>query len=771
MTTEAPARAPRGKPVTTAPAVAVPPAASPARRIADPAADPRSVPRVDAIPKLLGVTRYTDDYVVPGAWHGTTVRSTEAHARLLGVDLDPDFDWSQVVVLTAKDVPGENVIHLMKDDQPVLAADEICHAGEPVALVAAPTLALARAARDHVRLRTEPLPAVLDLLASDHVFTEYHIERGDLEAGFAEADLVIEGTYRTGHQEQLYIETQGMIAVPHPGGGVTVHGSMQCPYYVFAAMKRALGLDGDHCVVVQEDTGGAFGGKEEFPSGLAIHAAMLALAVGRPVRMIYDRHEDISVTTKRHPSVVTHRTGVTRDGRLVAQDIDVTFDGGAYATLSSVVLSRGTLHSGGPYACPNVRIRSRAVRTHTPPTGAFRGFGAPQTEFAIELHVSRIAEALGISPAELRARWAYRLGDETPTQQVLRDSVTASETLAAAVQTIDFEARRTAFAAARRVERAAGRPRRAPGIGVAMGWHGAGFTGGGEKYLASIAGVELTAEGRVRVLSDQTEMGQGMRTVFAQIVGDRLGIPFEDVDVVRQDTSVVPNSGPTVASRTTMVVGGLVATAADRLKAAVAERAPGPFSATYREVARSHGPLRFDEQFTGYPDIEWDDATYVGDAYPAFSWAAATVELEVDLDTGEVDVKHVVSADDCGTVINPLMAAGQVEGGTLQAVGYATIEEMKVKDGRFLNDRLSKYLIPTSLDAPRITAVLVENPFGNAPHGAKGIGELPMDVVAPAVVAAIHDAIGAWITEVPATPEKVLAALDELGRDGEEARS
>ena len=771
MTTQTPVRTPHATPTTPAPSVAIPPGASPARRIDDVAADPRSVARVDAVPKLLGVTRYTDDFIVPGAWHGSTVRATEPHARLLGIERDPAFDWSRVVVLTAADVPGENVIHLMKDDQPVLAADEICHVGEPVALVAAPTLALAHAARDHIRLRTEPLPAVTDMLAADHVFTDYTVARGDLEAGFAEADLVVEGTYRVGHQEQLYIETQGMIAVPRPDGGVTVHGSMQCPYYVHAAMKRALGLDAEHCVVVQEDTGGAFGGKEEFPSGLAIHAAMLALAVGRPVRLIYDRHEDISVTTKRHPAVVTHRTGVTRDGRLIAQDIDVTFDAGAYATLSAVVLSRGTLHAGGPYACPNVRIRSRAVQTHTPPTGAFRGFGAPQTEFAAEMQVNRIADALGISPAELRARWAYQLGDQTPTQQVLNDSVSARETLAAALEASDFEARRSAFAAARTVDRISGGARSAPGIGVALGWHGAGFTGGGETYLASIAEVQLTADGRVLVLSDQTEMGQGMRTVFAQIVADRLGIPFEDVDVVRQDTSVVANSGPTVASRSTMVVGGLLALAADRLRAAVQERSPGPFASTYAGVARTHGALRFEEQFTGYPNITWDDATYVGDAYPAFSWAAATVEVEVDLDTGEVAVRHVVSADDCGTVINPLMAAGQVEGGSLQAVGYATIEEMKLKDGRFLNDRLSKYLIPTSLDAPKITAVLVENPFSNAPHGAKGLGELPMDVVAPAVVAAIHDATGVWIHELPATPERILAALDAAGRVAEEARS
>jgi CO/xanthine dehydrogenase Mo-binding subunit len=737
--------------------------ARPAKPIADPAADRRSVPRVDAVPKVLGLARFVDDLVVPGAWHGCTVRATVPHARLLGIERDPGFDWSRVVVLTAADVPGENVIHLMKDDQPVLAAGEILHFGEPVALVAAPTLALARAARDHVRIRAEPLPAVVDMLAADHVFASYAIDRGDVEAGFAQADLVVDGTYRTGHQEHIYIETQGMIAAPRPDGGVTIHGSMQCPYYVHAALMRALDLDAERCVVVQEETGGAFGGKEEFPSGPAIHAAMLALAVGRPVRLIYDRHEDISASTKRHPSVIRYRTGVTHDGRLVAQDIDITLDAGAYQTLSGVVLSRATLHAGGPYACPNVRVRSRAVQTNTPPSGAFRGFGAPQAEFAAEMQANRVAEKLGLSPVELRDRWAYRQGDRTPTNQELRDSVSALETLGAAAAAADFETQRRAFEAARSID--GGRTVR--GIGLAMGWHGAGFTGGGEKSLASVAAVELTAEGRVRVIADSTEMGQGTRTVLTQIVAERLGIPIGDVEAVRQDTSLVPNSGPTVASRTAMVVGGLLVTAADRLKAAVEERSGGPFAATYRADARRNGGLRFDEQFRGYPDIVWDEATYVGDAYPCFSWATVTAEVDVDLDTGEVAVRHVVSADDCGTVVNPLMAAGQVEGGTLQGVGYATIEEMKVADGRFVNDRLATYLIPTALDAPKITAVLVENPFADAPHGAKGLGELPMDMAAPAVVAAIHDATGVWISELPATPERILAALDA---NREEAR-
>jgi Aerobic-type carbon monoxide dehydrogenase, large subunit CoxL/CutL homologs len=370
-----------------------------------------AVPRRGGLEKVTGRARFTDDLVFPGAWYGVTVRSTEPHARLLAIEPDPDFDWSGVVLVTAADIPGDNVVQLMVDDQPALVADEIRHVAEPVALVAAPDPTLARAARDHVHLRTEPLPAVLDPLASEHAFAQYEIKRGGLTAGFEEADLVVEGTYRLGPQEHLYIEPQGVIAVPREDGGVTVYGSLQCPYYVHGALTRALGLDAERAVVVQAETGGGFGGKEDYPSILAIHAALLARRTGKPIRMVYDRQEDIATTTKRHPAIVRHRTGVTSDGRLVAQDIEVVMDGGAYATLSPVVLSRGAIHAGGPYRCPNVRIRARTMATNMPPSGAFRGFGAPETEFAAEMQVNRIADALGVSPADLRRRWAYRVGD------------------------------------------------------------------------------------------------------------------------------------------------------------------------------------------------------------------------------------------------------------------------------------------------------------------------------------------------------------------------
>jgi len=714
-------------------------------------------PRREGPAKLTGTAKYTDDLVFPGAWFGATVRSTEPHARFVGIELDEAFDWGRVVVVTADDIPGDNVVSLIDSDQPVLVpvGGEIRHQAEPCVLLAAPDRATLHAAKRHVRLRTQRLPAVFDPLESDREFAHYTVESGDAALAMAGAELVIEGTYRVGHQEQLYIENQAMIAFPREDGGVTVHGSLQCPYYVHKAMKRALAMGDELAVVVQAETGGGFGGKEEYPSVVALHASLLALKCRKPVRMIYDRHEDISATTKRHPAVVRHRSGVSGSGELVAQEIEVIMDGGAYATLTAVVLSRGVLHAGGPYRCPNVRITGRAMATNTPPNGAFRGFGAPQTEFAAEMQVNRIAEALDVSPLDLRRRWVYREGDTTPTGQVLRESVGGIDVLEAAADASAFD-RTHAQTRAMRDGRTDG-ARVATGIGLALAWHGAGFTGSGEVKLASVASVELTDDGRIRILTASTEMGQGTKTIFPQLVADALGVAYDEVEIAPQDTSIVPDSGPTVASRTAMVVGGLLIRAAERLRARVEETGGRPFGDAYRDA----GPIRIDEQFVPYPGEPFDDSTYRGDAYPAFGWAACVAKVDVDLDTGGVTVRDCVAADDIGRVIHPILAEGQVEGGTLQAIGYATIEEMKLVDGRYLNDRLATYLIPTSLDAPRIRSILVEKPFSGAPHGAKGVGELPMDVGAPAVVAAIHDAVGVWIHDLPATPERILAALTD----------
>jgi len=538
-----------------------------------------------------------------------------------------------------------------------------------------------------------------------------------------EADLVVEREFRVGLQEQLYIEPQGAIAFPEADGTIRIIGSLQCPYYVHRALKRALKLNDQQAVVVQAETGGGFGGKEEYPSIVAVHAALLARKAGRPVRLIYDRHEDLAATTKRHPGVIRHRTAVKKDGTLLSQDIEIVLDGGAYCTLTPVVLSRAAIHATGPYSCPNVRIRARAVATNTPPNGAFRGFGAPQSLFAAELMVEHVAERLGISSVDLRRKWMLRLGDTTATGQVLTESVGSELVLDAALK------------AAPTVRR---------GRGLSLVFHGSGFTGSGEKKLQGTIALEALADGTFRVLTASTEIGQGTRTIFCQLAADALGVPLERVSLAPQDTSLVPDSGPTVASRTAMIVGRLVQEAATEIQ---------------QRLQRERPPIRVEKSYIQPESIHWDETTYRGDAYPVYAWACTIADVDVDLTTGEVRVTDLVTAVDCGKALHPVMAEGQIEGGSLQAVGWATIEEIKMKDGGYQNDRLATYLIPTALDAPRIRTILVENPYSRGPFGAKGIGELPMDGPAPAIIAAIHDATGVWLDEVPATPEKVLDAL------------
>jgi CO/xanthine dehydrogenase Mo-binding subunit len=469
-----------------------------------------SIPKLEGADKVTGRALYVDDLKIPGLLHGRTVRSQVAHARIRRIELDPSFDWSGVVVADHRDIPGENVCALIENDQPLLASETIRHAEEPILLVAHEDPEKAEAARAAVRVEIESLPPMLTveeslavtqrLYGEDNVFKEIHIARGDAARTLAEAEIVVEGVYRTGHQEQLYIENNGMIAERTAAGGLLVQGSLQCPYYVHKALMRVFGLAEDQVRVVQTVTGGGFGGKEEYPSMIGAHAALLAWKSGRPVKIMYDRLEDIAATTKRHPSVVRLRSAVARDGTLLAHDIDVVMDGGAYVTLSPVVLSRGTIHAAGPYRVPNVTIRARAVATHTPPNGAFRGFGAPQTEFAMECHMDRIAERLGMDPLEIRRRNAYRIGDVTPTGQVLQESVGAHEVLDRVEKHVRWTTRRrelerqNAAAAAtesrrtrngsRNGARNGAAPRVRRGIGLSMVYHGAGFNGSGEVKLA-----------------------------------------------------------------------------------------------------------------------------------------------------------------------------------------------------------------------------------------------------------------------------------------------
>ncbi|HEY5839847.1 MAG TPA: molybdopterin cofactor-binding domain-containing protein, partial [Pyrinomonadaceae bacterium] len=584
---------------------------------------------------------------------------------------------------------------------------------------------------------------------------------------WAQADFIVEGEYETGAQEQLYIETNGVIATANPAEGVTVWGSMQCPYYVHKALIKLFGLPEEKIRVIQTETGGGFGGKEEYPSLIAGHAALLAWKSGKPVKMIYDRAEDMVATTKRHPSRIRHKMAVTGDGKLLAMEIDFVIDGGAYCTLSPVVLSRGTIHAAGPYSCPNVRIQSKAVATNMPPHGAFRGFGAPQSIFGLERHMDKVAKAIGLSPEEFRRRNFIKEGETTATNQVIREHVDLDGLLNRAFELTDYHAKRERFAKengthASGVQHARG-VRTKKGIGFATFMHGAGFTGSGEVYLQSVVGAEANAEGRVKVLAASTEIGQGTNTIFAQIAAEALGIDYDLIDVAQPDTGNVPNSGPTVASRTTMIVGKLVESAVLGLKQTLVgsgllkdQFTQGDFQKACAEHIAKFGPLQSTSQYQPPPGIRWDDDKYEGDAYGAFAWAVYVAEISYDPLTYEAHVDDFVAVQEIGRVMNPVLAAGQIEGGVAQAIGMALYENVVWEKGRMANGQMTNYIMPTAADVPPIRVFFEENRYAFGPGGAKGIGELPMDGPAPAILNAIENATGISFNRIPLMPETMM---------------
>lgn len=728
--------------------------------------------------KLTGQAKYIDDLRAEGMLYGITIRSSIPRGRIKKIHFDPHFPWDEFVVVDEKDIPGENVVALILDDQPYLAKDgAINHPEEPILLLAHPEKARLEEARGKVRIEYDPLPPVLTLEDSfrkaeiiwgnDNCFKSYLLEKGTLDDSlWNSADLVFEANYETGAQEQLYIEPNGVMAVSHPQTGVTVWGSLQCPYYVHKALKRLFQLPDEKIRVVQAETGGGFGGKEEYPSLLAGHAALLAHKSGKPVKMIYSRTEDMVATTKRHPSRTRIRSAFKKDGTLLGVDILFELDGGAYATLSSVVLSRGTIHALGPYRCDRVRVKSAVYATNTPPHGAFRGFGAPQSIFAMERHLDEVAAKLALSPIEIRRKNFLKTGDQTATHQEIQEKLDLNGVLDRALEMSHYYQKKAEF------EQPGLSPSQTPwlkrGIGFATFMHGSGFTGSGEKYLASQLALQLTSTGKIRILSSSTEIGQGTQTIFTQILAEALSISEDLIEVAQPDTADVPNSGPTVASRTVMVVGKLVEKAAHSLKQTLLDQGllkanydSAQFHTACLEAFRRNGPLRIASHYEQPPGVEWDDSKYIGEAYAAYAWAAYVASVQVDLRTYEVQVEDFVAVQEVGKVIHPVLAAGQIEGGVTQGIGFALYEKVVWKDGKMANPRMTNYIIPTAADAPPIHVGFLENPTPYGPQGAKGIGELPMDGPAPAILNAIAHATGTQFRSVPLLPEDLFDKLSQ----------
>ena len=730
-----------------------------------------SVPRKEGWDKVTGRAQYIDDLALPGMLYGATVRSRIPRGRVKNITFGPDIPWNEFVIVSAKDIPGKNCIALIVDDQPCLADGIVNHPEEPILLLAHSDQHILPKAVEAVAIEYEPLPALFTIEESerqgtiicgtDNTFKHYLVEKGDVDSVWQKADFIVEGEYSTGAQEQLYIENNGVIASFDPDTGLTLWGSLQCPYYVHKALIKLCALPEDKVRVVQTETGGAFGGKEEYPSMIGGHAALLAMKAGRPVKIVYDRMEDMAATTKRHPSRTRHRTAVSRDGKILGGEIDFVVDGGAYTTLSPVVLSRGTIHAAGPYYWPNIRIRGKAIATNAPPHGAFRGFGAPQSLFAMERHMDRVAAAVGLSPIEIRRRNFLKTGQTTATDQTIQESIDLERLLERGLELSDYRAKKERF---QRENESATQKK---GIGLAAFLHGSGFTGSGERYLASVVGVEGRADGGVRVLVSSTEFGQGTKTVLCQIAAETLGLQYEDVEIAQPDTSGVPNSGPTVASRTVMVVGKLVQSAAKGLAQTLIvagllgeKYSSEEFRVACAKYVEQHAQLKSLAQYEAPPNIFWDDEKYRGEAYAAYSWAVYIAEVSVDLVTYSVTVDDFVALQEVGKVLHPVLARGQITGGVAQGIGYTLYEKVIWQNGRMQNGQMTNYIMPTSADLPAIRVYFEELGNVHGAFGAKGIGELPMDGPAPAIVNAIEDALGRPFDSIPLLPEDIFQALN-----------
>lgn len=697
-----------------------------------------SVEKKDHAPKMGGAAIYAADYPVEGVLFGKLLHSAKARAKIVEVRL-PEIPEGYFVV-DKNDVPGDNNVNIVKDDTPVFARETVEYIGDPILMVVGPDEKETERILKAIEVVYEELPPVINIRDYDTVFFDYNYGKGDVDTAFAEADKVYTEQFETGYQEQAYLETQGMIAEPHPNK-ITVHGSMQCPYYVKGAVERAMGYNKDQVQIKQDTTGGGFGGKEAFPSILACQVAVAANKAGKPVRVIFDRREDMEFTSKRHPSLCTYKVAV-KNGKITAMDIDVLFNGGAYTTLSAVVLQRGIICANGVYKVDNLRVRGRAVKTNLVPSGAYRGFGAPQTFFAVEMILDHIAKDLGVDSLQFKLDNLVKQGDATSTGGMYHFPVPIPQMVEKIDVAADYWVKRKEYSKPQ-----TGRYRR--GIGSSMFFHGAGFTGSGERdHIKAVTHLHKFPNGDVEILVSNSDMGQGLKTTFSKIVAHELNLPYEKIIIENPDTDRVPDSGPTVASRSLMTVGELLRRAAIKLREEWVD-----------------GEDQIVEERFKEPDflIPFYLDKFQGDAYPTYAWGVNAIEVELDTYTGITAILGAWGCFDVGTPVDLNVVVGQMEGGFLQGIGYASIEQMTADDkGRIRNNSFSDYIIPTSMDVPKLNVIMHSEKYPHGPYGAKGAGELPLVGAPGAYAGAVEQALGEPINHVPFSMDDTMKVLQRV---------
>ncbi|MDD3902109.1 MAG: xanthine dehydrogenase family protein molybdopterin-binding subunit [Sphaerochaeta sp.] len=700
-----------------------------------------AVRRSDAIAKASGTQKYLSDMTFEGMLYSRMVRSSIPRGIIKNIEV-PSLPEGYYFI-SHKDIPpeGKNELWMIAKDWKCFAENEVRYVGETIGLLVGPDRnVLANLLDDLIITYEEHEPAISieeglackggAFVNDTNIFCELEIKTGDeMDEVFNRADRVFEETYRTGFQEHVHLETNSVACVQEDDAFV-IYASAQCPFYIRKSIAGLLNIPYDKIIVRQTTTGGAFGGKEHFPDVLAGPLLVAVNTIGKPIQMVFDRSEDMEFSVKRHPSRTIIKTALDDKGAILGMDIDVVYNVGGYLSCSFVVLQRGVFHATGCYGIPSTRIHGRGVATNTFPSDAFRGFGAPQTLFAIERHMDHLANFLGRDPLELRNEYLLKKGSLTNTNGHVYEEVKLPEMIKQITDASDY------WRKAKEYGRGTGK-----GIGIALYNHGGAFTGNGEQMIIKgHARLHKHSDGTVDILVGSTEMGQGFQTALRKIAAQVLDLDLHMINYDNPDTSKVPDSGPTAASRSTMIVGKLV------------ERAALLMKKRYDSEEDFHVEVEY-EHPEGFP---WDQNTFQGDAYLGYGWGAAVVEVEVDALTSEVETKGIWVSHDVGHPIDELLIRGQVNGGVIQSLGYASMEKMENKKGYFKQNSMSDYIIPTSMDFPKMESFLVDNPYEFGPFGAKGMGELVFNGADAAFCEAVSRAIDRRICEIPIPPETIV---------------
>ena len=744
----------------------------------------KSERRVDAWGKVTGRAKFAEDYNVAHQLYGKVLRSKYAHARIVKIDTTEAKRLPGVeAVLTALEIPGSKSFGIVLKNQQILAEDRVRYLGDGLALVAARTKEAAEKAVELIHVEYEPLPVVSDpeeamapgapaIHGDKNEFVHHKVRKGDVQKGFQESDFVLERTFRTQFVEHSYIEPEAALAEPDEQGGVKITGSVQNLFSSRRSVAEALRLPLNQVQIVQATLGGSFGGKDEAMTSMCCRAALLACKTAKPVKMVNSREESMLESYKRHPYILHYKWGALNDGTIKAMECRIVADGGAYASMSQFVTWRSTVQATGPYYCANVKTDVYAAYTNNNYTGAMRGFGSPQVNFAIESMMDELGERVGLNPMEIRMKNGFETGAVTATGQKLTHVVSLKEVLTKAAHAIDFEKKWRRYRSEANAEK-----RR--GIGLACSYRGVSLGAEGTDAAETIVSVQT--DGSVIVSSGVTDMGQGAQTQMSQIVAEVLGISMSRIQFLNTNTSRVADSGPTVASRGTIMGGSAAKNAAEKVRNILLEVAAemtslqpsqldlakdrlvdaqsGQRLASFSELATecfNKGKPMIGLGWHKSPPTSWDEKQGQGEAYFTFVYGANAAEVEVDTETGKVDVVDFVSVHDVGKAINRAAVEAQMYGGVAMGLGYGLMEEFEIENGLPKQLNFDEYLIPTSMDVPRIKTIIVENEDPAGPFGAKSVGEPTNEIAAPAIVNAIFNATGKRICELPANLERVL---------------